>query len=100
LLSSDAELTSIIHSSESLVSIIDNYHPPLELYIKFIDFSVRDYNKSPLIYNFKNCNFSEISLFLSNINFELNQKNKLSFEALISKFYEIIYYYFSLFVSK
>jgi hypothetical protein len=57
-LSSEVELTSIVHSTESLVPIIDDYHPPLELYIKFTDPSLYNSYKFPLVYNFKNCNFN------------------------------------------
>lgn len=71
-LSSVIELTSIVHSSESLVPMIDDYHPPLEFYKKFADFSLHNSYALPLVYNFKNCNFNEISLFLSNIDFEIN----------------------------
>lgn len=55
-------------------------------------------SKSPLAYNLKNCNFYDISLLFSNIDFDLNLNNNLSSEALIEKFYEIIYHFFSLFV--
>lgn len=99
-LSSEVELTSIVHSSESVVPIIDDHHPPLELYIQFTDFSLHNSYEFPLVYNFKNCNFNEISLFLSKIDFELNLDNNLSFDAQISKFYEIIYHTFSLHVHK
>lgn len=99
-LSSEVELTSIVHSSESVVPIIDDHHPPLELYIKFTDSSLHNSYEFPLVYNFKNCNFNEISLFLSKIDFELNLDNNLSFDAQISKFYEIIYHTFSLHVPK
>jgi len=54
--------------------------------------------KSPLAYNFKNCNFDDISLFSSNIDFDFNLNNNLSSEAFIEIFYEIIYHFFSLLV--
>lgn len=51
-------------------------------------------------FNFKKCNFYDLSLFLSNIDFDLNLNQDLSLDALIITFYGIIYYLFSLFVSQ
>jgi len=100
MISADVELTNILHSLESLVPIIDNYHPPLDFIVLFNSALVNEHFESPLAYNFKNCNFDDISHFLRSIDFDLNLNNNLSFESLIDKFYEIIYHSFSLFVLK
>jgi len=100
MISADAVLTNILHSLESLVPIIDYYHPSLDFIIQFNNALVSEHFNSPVVYNFKNCNFDDISHFLRSIDFDLNLNNNLSFESLIETFYEIIYHYFSLFVPK
>jgi len=100
MISADAELTNILHSSKSLVPIIDNYYPPLDFIIQFNNALVNEHFESLLFYNFKNCNFYDISHFLRSIDFDLNLNNNLSFESLFEKFYEIIYHSFTLFVPK
>lgn len=75
-----------MHSFHSHVLIVDNYHPLIELFIKFTNSSVCDHYKSPRVYHLKKNNSDEISLFLSNIDFEPSLNNNLSFEALIGKF--------------
>jgi len=68
--------------------------------IKFKNFSVSNHYESPYIFNFKKCNFNEISHFLSNIDFNLNLNKNLSLDTLVDTFYEIIYHTFNLFVPK
>jgi len=100
MISADVELTNILNSLESIVPIIDNYHPSLDFIVLFNSALVNEHFESPLVYNFKNYNFDDISHFLRSIDFDLNLNNNLSFESLIDKFYEIIYHSFSLFVPK
>lgn len=100
MISADVELTNLHYSLESLVPKIDNYHPPLDFIIKFNNALVNDHFDSPLVYNFKSYDFSNISHFLQGIDFDLNLCNCSSFEALIEKLYEIIYHSFNLFVPK
>lgn len=91
MISDQAELTSI-YLSDSLVHSIDKYHPPIELLIKFENWSYSEHLESPYIFNFKRCNFDEITQFLSNIDFDLSLDNNLSLDAIIDQFYEIIYH--------
>jgi hypothetical protein len=70
------------------------------LIIKFKYSSVSDFYESSYIFNFKKCNFNDISLFLSNIDFDLNINKDLSLDAIVDTFYEIIYHSFNLFVPK
>lgn len=100
MISAEAELTNILHSLESIVPIIDNYHPPLDFIIQFNNALINEHFESQYVYNFKNSNFNDISHFLRSIDFDLNLNNNLSFELQIEKFYEIIYHSFNLFVPK
>lgn len=71
MLSENAEFTSISHSVESLMHIIDKYHSPLYIVINIKYSSVSDFYDSPYIFNFKKVNFNDISLSLSNTEFDL-----------------------------
>lgn len=72
---------------------VDNYHPFFDLVIKFKNSSVSDFYQSSYIFNFKKCNFNDISLFIFNIDFDLNLNKNLSLDALVDTFYEIILFW-------
>lgn len=75
-------------------------HSPLDFVIKFKYSSVSDFYESSYTINLKKVNFNDISLFLSNIGFDLNLNKDLSLDVIVDTFYEIVYHSFNLFVSK
>uniref|UniRef100_A0A2S2NJ55 Putative RNA-directed DNA polymerase n=1 Tax=Schizaphis graminum TaxID=13262 RepID=A0A2S2NJ55_SCHGA len=101
MINDNVEIISLNHSSESLIPKIDYHHPPLDIFLKFVNSNFNTTYEYPIIYNFNKCNFNEISNFLSNIDFESNLNNKIfSMDEIVTKFYEIIHHTFSLFVPK
>lgn len=101
MINDNVEIISLNHSSESLIPKIDYHHPPLDIFLKFVNSNFNPTSEYPIIYNFNKCDFNEISNFLSNIDFESNLNNKIfSMDEIVTTFYEIIHHTFSLFVPK
>lgn len=84
---------------DSLVQKADLHHPPFECTLNFFVPNVIDQPKNLSIYSSNNCNYTDISNFLVNIDFEQNLLN-IPLENSLKKFYEIINHSFTTFIPK
>ena len=88
-----------VQNGTSLTTLLDAYHKIHDFICEVHTTAAISIVTNPIIYNFKACNFENISFIFDNLVFILNL-NFTDLDSSVLKFYEIILDSFDIFVSK
>ncbi|XP_031332835.1 uncharacterized protein LOC116163124 [Photinus pyralis] len=93
------DFSLVTHTAEDFLLPIDHYHPPISLIVESCQLGADELKADYFYYDFKNCDFANLNLHLSLVNWDL-LFSSCDMNVCVQSFYELLHHFFELYVPR